>query len=108
MTLALMAIISVLRHLPGVSGKTRFEVIFKKHVAMGRMRFFSQLNITLNPYSPENIAFASSNIVLEMVHYWVDYYALSVVCGALPLTFWLATRRFKVAFSDLCESMENG
>jgi len=108
LTLVFMAIVLVLSQSPGVSGEYRFEVIFKKHVGRGRAKFFSQKITTLNPYSPENIAFASSNIVLSMVNSWVDYHAMSIVTGALPFTFWLAIRRFKVAISDLYKSTENG
>jgi len=106
--LAFMAIIRVLNHLPGTSGKSRFEIVFEERLYAGRARFFSQQNTTLNPYSPGNIAFASSNIVLEIVNHWVDYHVLSIIFGALPLAFWLATKGFKVAVSKSFESLPNG
>jgi len=108
LTLALKAFVLVLSHYPGTSGKNRLEMIFEINLKRGRAQFFSQKNTTSAPYSPENIAFASCNIVLDIANYWVDYHAMSIVFGALPLTFWLATRKFKVVISDLSDSTENG
>jgi len=107
-SLGVMAIMRLLNHSPGTSGKPRFEIIFEDHVARGRARCFILQNTTYNPYSPENIAFASSDIVVTLAHHWVDYNVLSVVFGALPLTFWLAIKGFEADFLNTCESLENG
>jgi len=54
------------------------------------------LNLSLNYYSLENIAFGSSDIVVETIKNWVEYHVNSVTYGALPLTFWLATKQFEL------------
>jgi len=107
-TLAFMAIVYMLIVYTGASEKTRIEIILTGHVQVGRALFFSMQNTTLNPFSPENIAFASFSIVVSLVHNWVDSSVVSIIYGALPLTFWLATRDFQAAILNTCESLENG
>jgi len=69
-TLAFMAIIYVLNHDTENSEKNLFKKVYESSVESGRARFFSQQNQTL--ISSENIAFASCDIILTIVHSWID------------------------------------
>jgi len=60
---------------------------------------------TRSLYSTENIALASSFINFRISFLWVDFYVYSVVVGALPLTFWLATKKFELIASNIGESV---
>jgi len=117
-TQSVQAFVLVLEHAPDSSDKSSFEIIFEKSVRSGRALFFqgyfeslgeiqnTTLNSTLNPYSTKNVALGSFDLLLCTVLYWVDYHVFSVFCGALPITFWLATKNFELTVSDACESKE--
>jgi len=111
-TLASLAIIRVFHHVPGPPEKSPFELVFENAIARGRARFFclqnTTLNSTFNLHSPEDIAFGSVDIVLTVIHQWVEHNVVSVVYGALPLTFWLAVKHFEHLLSNNCKSAENG
>jgi len=110
-TLAFLAIFRSFSHVPGPPGKNILVLIFESSVERGRSRFFSLQNetfINLSHLSLENIAFSFSDIVLTVIHQWVDYHVISIVFGALPLTFWLATKSFEQFVSNNCASVENG
>jgi len=103
----------VLSYDSGSSGERLFEKVFKYLVFIGRYTFFLSyshvqnvtLNSTTNLYSSENIAIGSSTIVLTIIHYWVESILVSVMCGALPLTFWWATKKFEHFVSSNRESL---
>jgi len=65
-------------------------------------------NHTVNLYTPENIAFGSSEIVLSTISRFFNYNVVSIIYGALPLTFCLATKGFTAALSSTCVPLENG
>jgi len=106
-TLAFMVVMHLFNYSPGNSGKNLFEIIFEKRMQIGRTMLFCWQNTTYNPYSPENIAFASTAIVCNILSNWIAYIITSIIYGALPLTFWLATKEFKVCISNACESLES-
>jgi len=94
-TQSFLAIIRVFSHVPELSGKNRLEIIYGNSVARERARFFSPKVSSLSLYSLEDLVFGVTDIVLIIIHQWVDYNVVSIVFGALPLTLWLATKRFE-------------
>jgi len=99
--------------LPGSLHKIGFQKLFKTLVASGRSSVFlgpihiqnTTFNSTTNHYSPENIAFASLGIALITLRGWSDLNTCSVVVGALPLTFWMAVKKFELIALNTRESM---
>jgi len=115
---SILALVFVVNHVPGSPDQTLFEKLLRNFIAKGRARLFQDkiagsvifLNTTTNPkinmYSAESIAYASSDIVLRIIHYWVEYNMFSVVCGALPLTFWMLTKSFELLARESKDSEE--
>jgi len=110
-------------HIPESSDRTLFEIMYTDSVEYGRSMIFqgglksvgdfqnTTLNSTLDLYSVENIAYASSSIVLHIIHNWVDYNIFSVACGALPLMLWLAVKNLEILATsnrDPLEDVEGG
>jgi len=82
-------------HVPGFAEKNRLAIIFGNAVARGRARFFSVQNTSsLSQYSAGDLGFGITGIFLTILHQWVDYNVVSIVYGALTLTFLLATKQF--------------
>jgi len=101
--------------LSGSLHKIGIEKLLKTSVVFGRSLFFigtshiqnTTLNSTPSLHSPENIAFASLGIAKATIAGWIDFNMFSVVSGALPLTFWLATKHFELIALSTCESIDN-
>jgi len=112
---SILAFTRVLSRVPGPLVKIHFETVFKKSVVLGRSLFFlgpnlnhnTTLNSAPNLYSAENIAFASVGSGLYTVTGWIDCNMWTVVCGALPLTFWFAAKHLELISLSTCESKEN-
>jgi len=109
-TLAGMIIAWMLRYVPNYSCGNKFYAIFDEAVLNGRLRFFSRSTFsnssTENIYSMKDIGFGSIEIILQLTDaVWAHYIWLSFVCGALPLTFYFATRSFRCFITN---DIENG
>jgi len=95
------------------AAEDKFFALVDEAVVTGRMRFFST-NPDLNLSAPylftlKDIGFGSLEIILRFVDtLWVHYVWLSLVCGAVPLTFYFATKSFIKEYCDFENIEDNG
>ncbi|CAL8132091.1 unnamed protein product [Orchesella dallaii] len=85
------------------TGRKRFFVGHKKGCAV---RLYN--GICDNIYSTENIFIGSLELVLQFTRLWNDSFVLMLFYGALPITFWSASKRFQLYCSGIyCSSGES-
>ncbi|CAL8132101.1 unnamed protein product [Orchesella dallaii] len=88
---------------------------FSTAIETGRNRFFVghkiscavklyKDNICDNIYSTENIIIGSVELALQFIRIWNDLFVSMFFFGALPLTFWSASKRFQLYCSGIYRS----
>ncbi|CAL8132125.1 unnamed protein product [Orchesella dallaii] len=90
-------------------------------IKTGRKRFFlgevetvnvtwitvNGTNMTNDIYTTENIVIGSVELTLQVIRLWNDSFMVVFFYGALPFTFWSASKRFQLFLSGI-NSSQNG
>ncbi|CAL8132103.1 unnamed protein product [Orchesella dallaii] len=68
--------------------------------------YYTTEDIITNTYSTEDIIIGCVELILQFIKMWNESFVLLFFYGALPATFWSASKRFQSHVSDVCFSRE--